>query len=179
MLPATNAQHIQSHTHVSCMLVAPLVQHPRLTPRQSKQPRLARLSPSMPVHAHRIDPGTPDFFLRCQFKHIRLVQARQTAQGMPDCLLAHQFNHIRLAQTCQTGPRHARLTPGTSIQAHQAGPSTPDSPNACHIASWHASSSISNWLRHARLAPDSRGQGHPQLSIPDWIGMSMKRLLRP
>ena len=107
----------------------------------------------MSVPAHWIDSGTPDFFLRCQFKHIRLVQARQTAQGMPDCLLAHQFKHIRLAQTCQTGPRHARLTPGTSIQAHQAGPSTPDSPNACHIASWHASSSISGWPKHARLGP--------------------------
>ena len=105
----------------------------------------------MPVQTHQIDPGMPDCFLRCQFKHIRLVQARQTAQGMPDCLLAHQFKHIRLAQTCQTGPRHARLTPGISIQAHQAGPSTPDSPNACHIASWHASSSISGWPKHARL----------------------------
>ena len=49
-----------------------------------------------------IDSGMPDFFLRCQFKHIRLPQARQT------------------------GPRHARLPPSTPVQAHQVGPSMPD-----------------------------------------------------
>ena len=142
----------------------------------------------MSVPAHWIDSGTPDFFLRCQFKHIRLVQARQTAQGMPDCLLAHQFKHIRLVQTCQTGPRHARLIPGTSIQAYRlaqahqtrpmhatlppgtpvqayrAGPSMPDWAQACQTASWHASSGMSDWPRHARLGPGSRGHGHTRLS---------------
>ena len=51
----------------------------------------------------------------------------------------------------------------------------PDWAQACQIASWHASSGISDWPRHTRLGPGSRG--HVKLSIPDLTGMSIKKFL--